>query len=168
MRDGRDLTATGYGPTRSKRDVWEVALIPYQGAHYAAWPETLAETIIRAGTSARGCCAMCGAPWERVVERSAMKVRRTANHPPELRTRVSGTVLEPPTAETVGWRPTCRCNCEEVSPAVVLDPFCGSGTTLRVAERLGRDSVGIDTSSEYLNELVPRRVSGVQKMLILE
>jgi DNA modification methylase len=30
----------------------------------------------------------------------------------------------------------------------VLDPFCGTGTVLEVAERLGRDSIGIDISAE--------------------
>ncbi len=33
---------------------------------------------------------------------------------------------------------------------VVLDPFCGTGTTLLVARNLGRKSVGIDISSQYL------------------
>lgn len=33
---------------------------------------------------------------------------------------------------------------------VILDPFCGTGTTLLAAGRLGRRSIGIDTSSEYL------------------
>jgi DNA modification methylase len=31
----------------------------------------------------------------------------------------------------------------------ILDPFCGSGTTLIAAERLGRKWVGIDISAEY-------------------
>lgn len=31
----------------------------------------------------------------------------------------------------------------------VLDPFMGSGTTIAVAERMGRDSVGIEISPEY-------------------
>ncbi len=31
----------------------------------------------------------------------------------------------------------------------VLDPFMGSGTTLRVAKRLGRNSIGIDIIPEY-------------------
>ena len=33
---------------------------------------------------------------------------------------------------------------------VVLDPFCGTGTTNLVAFRLGRRSVGIDVSADYL------------------
>lgn len=33
---------------------------------------------------------------------------------------------------------------------LVLDPFCGTGTTMAVASDLGRKSVGVDLSSEYL------------------
>ena len=33
---------------------------------------------------------------------------------------------------------------------IVLDPFCGTGTTLFVASRLGRKSVGIDISQTYI------------------
>jgi site-specific DNA-methyltransferase (adenine-specific) len=33
---------------------------------------------------------------------------------------------------------------------MVLDPFCGTGTTLLAARGLGRSSVGIDVSSAYL------------------
>ncbi len=39
---------------------------------------------------------------------------------------------------------------------VVLDPFCGTGTTNWVAFQLGRKSIGIDMSSEYL-EMARRR-----------
>jgi site-specific DNA-methyltransferase (adenine-specific) len=39
---------------------------------------------------------------------------------------------------------------------VVLDPFCGTGTTMRVAQRLGRKSVGIDISEEYVRVAVER------------
>lgn len=34
---------------------------------------------------------------------------------------------------------------------LVLDPFCGTGTTMLVARQLGRRSVGIDLSQEYLD-----------------
>jgi len=42
--------------------------------------------------------------------------------------------------------------------ACVLDPFAGSGTTVRVANRLGRVGVGLDISREYLAEQALARV----------
>jgi site-specific DNA-methyltransferase (adenine-specific) len=36
---------------------------------------------------------------------------------------------------------------------VVLDPFAGSGSTLKAAQRLGFDSIGIDISAEYLTRV---------------
>jgi DNA modification methylase len=41
---------------------------------------------------------------------------------------------------------------------VVLDPFCGTGTTMRVARTLERKSIGIDISEAYL-KLAERRCS---------
>ena len=43
---------------------------------------------------------------------------------------------------------------------VVLDPFAGSGTTLAVAQRLGRRAIGTDLSAEYL-ELASKRLGRV-------
>jgi len=34
--------------------------------------------------------------------------------------------------------------------AVILDPFCGTGTTPAVAHALGRHGIGIDLSADYL------------------
>ena len=39
---------------------------------------------------------------------------------------------------------------------VVLDPFCGTGTTMLVASQLGRRSVGIDISEEYIQQAEER------------
>jgi DNA modification methylase len=57
------------GSGRNLRSVWPIATRPYSGAHFAVFPPELARTCILAGTSARGCCAACAAPWRRVVER---------------------------------------------------------------------------------------------------
>lgn len=42
---------------------------------------------------------------------------------------------------------------------VVLDPFAGSGTTLRVARKLGRRFIGIELNPEYA-EMCRRRIQG--------
>jgi hypothetical protein len=43
---------------------------------------------------------------------------------------------------TVGWT---DCGClRPFRPGIVLDPFAGTGTTLRVANQLGRSVIGVD------------------------
>ncbi len=54
---------------RNRRTVWEIATQPTPEAHFATFPEALVEPCIKAGTSERGCCPKCGAPWVRVVEK---------------------------------------------------------------------------------------------------
>ena len=44
---------------------------------------------------------------------------------------------------------------------IVLDPMCGSGTTLKMARELGRHWIGIDISQSYC-ELSQRRVDGAR------
>ena len=58
------------------------------------------------------------------------------------------------------------CSCEAtIVPATVLDPFVGSGTTLAVAQALGRRGVGLDLNSEYL-KIAANRISAVTLPLI--
>jgi len=45
---------------------------------------------------------------------------------------------------------------------VVLDPFSGAGTTLLVAEKLGRDSIGIELNPEYI-EIAKNRIDVYSK-----
>ncbi len=45
---------------------------------------------------------------------------------------------------------------------VVLDPFLGSGTTMRVAKQMGRNSVGIEVLEEYYN-LARKNINGVME-----
>lgn len=45
--------------------------------------------------------------------------------------------------ESRGWRASCA-HTSGTRPGVVLDPFAGTGTTLDVADEMGRDAIGID------------------------
>mgnify|MGYP000991749124 CR=1 FL=1 len=47
-----------------------------------------------------------------------------------------------------------KAGCPE--GGIVLDPFAGSGTTLWVAEQLGRQSIGIELNPEYCNIIYER------------
>jgi hypothetical protein len=55
--------------------------------------------------------------------------------------------------ETFGWRASCSCLSPESripNPAVVLDPFAGSGTVGEVAYKMGRSAVVIDLAYQDL------------------
>ncbi len=152
--DGRHADDNPSG--RNARSVWTIPTEPTPFAHFATMPTALAERCIRAGTSEHGCCAECGAPWERVVERGLVPHQETWN----VRSGDDGGVRAAnfkrdahipgtPTATTIGWRPTCPHDAP-TTPAIVLDPFAGAATTMLAARRLGRHSVGVELSAEYL------------------
>jgi len=54
----------------------------------------------------------------------------------------------PPTVCASCSKPTCTHQADRV-PGLVLDPFMGTGTTARVAHRLGRDWLGIDVTDKH-------------------
>lgn len=162
----REYNAAG----RNKRNWWLVNSMPMKDAHYAAFSEKLVEPCILAGTSERGVCPDCGAPWERMTENAGeyqahwapgtQKKQKTLD---EGRV-TSGGVMETGMVklkQTTGWRPTCahQHTEDQLLPAVVLDPFAGSGTVSRVASRLGRRSIGIELSEEYVEKIARKRTS---------
>jgi hypothetical protein len=70
---------------------------------------------------------------------------------------------KPYTVTDLGFFPACTCPAHEPVPCVVLDPFNGSGTTGKVAVRLGRRYIGVDISETYLRGVTTERFGdGVQ------
>jgi DNA modification methylase len=121
----------GHPLGKNPGDVWELATAGYRGAHFAVFPERLAERPIRAACPERVCTA-CGQPW-----------RRTA----------------PPSGDRI-LQPTCSCRAG-YRPGLVLDPFIGSGTVGVVAERLGRDWLGIELNPSFA-ELARQRIEAAR------
>ena len=153
------------GVGRNKRTVWEIPTQPYPDAHFATYPEKLVEPCILAGTSEKGVCAKCGKPWERIVEASGGTIGQGwHDHANDLIRGMRDNSKGKSTDGTYkrqhkGWQSTCNCNADIV-PATVLDPFVGSGTTLAVAQRLGRKGVGTDLNKDYLT-LAEQRLRSV-------
>lgn len=51
------------------------------------------------------------------------------------------------------WLPEWFINLFSKEGDLVLDPFVGSGTTVLVAKRMGRDYLGIDSMAEYIDDI---------------
>lgn len=158
--NGRPPEYWEYTGKRNKRSVWTMATKPFKEAHFATFPPELPEICIKAGTSERGCCPVCGAPWERIVGDAVPASGKAAGNGfkrPQRQSFVNSdgsprgdeTPWTPKVRPTIGWQPTCKCPPAQPVPAVVLDPFAGAGTVGLVADRLGRDAVLIDLSDDY-------------------
>ncbi len=146
------------GGGRNRRSVWTIATQCFKGAHFAIFPEALVEPCILAGSSPTAC-HVCGAPWRRIVDS-----RRLLDGEKEIKggwtkatTLRSGRAMEPTgfgqrrvevRRQTVGWEASCAHDAPGAR-CTVLDPFAGIATAGVVAERHGRDFLGIELSGEY-------------------
>ena len=71
-RQTERMKAVGRGGANI-RNVWTIPTQGFSESHYATFPPKLVETCIKAGTSERGCCGACGAPWESELLRSPVE-----------------------------------------------------------------------------------------------
>jgi DNA modification methylase len=171
--------ARSYNPAgRNKRSVWEIATSPFPEAHFATFPPELPEICIRAGTSEKGCCGKCGAPWRRMQERGKA-VPLTPSDAGRKSTWTIGDASRDPATRTdtplprhyrpviaESWAATCEhsksmscLDSDLIVPCTVLDPFGGAGTTGLVADRLQRNAILIELNPEYA-AIAKRRIDG--------
>lgn len=130
--------------------------------HFAAFPTEWPRRIIL-GWSPSGICTECGQGRRPVVDRRPM--------PADLKSvpHRAGTMLDASRGdagrtnsgqEFNRWRAANpesitgeACACPDTTaptrPAVVLDPFGGTGTTSLVARALGRTGISVDMSADY-------------------
>ena len=155
------------------RSLWtywnDIAPSPDSVGHFALMPLALASRCVRLGTSARGACPRCGAAWRRVVERT----RRLANgrapeagswHDPASGHAVRGGTGAYVAANTTGWRPGCACPDAPPIGCVVLDPFCGAGTSGVAARNSGQRFLGVELSPKYA-DLARSRIAAAAPLL---
>ena len=143
------------------RNVWTIATHPFPGAHFATFSPALVDPCIKAGTSERGCCAECGAPWVREMDREFVgdrTVARGEHVPGKMNRRIAAGSGGHPRGDHkfVGWSPSCDHDAEPI-PCTVLDPFGGSGTVGLVADRLGCDAILIELNPAY-SEMAQQRI----------
>ena len=130
-------------------DVWSID-------HFAAFPQEWPRRLIL-GWSPPGICVECGEGRRPVA---------TSEHVPDGRGRIGrhggarsdAALAGPPRQMDNGQRVhtitgyACACPTPDAPtrPAVVLDPFGGTGTVAMVARALGRYGVHVDLSADYL------------------
>jgi DNA modification methylase len=151
---------------RNLRTVWAIKTRPFPGAHFATFPPELVEPCIKAGTSEKGVCPDCGTPYVRTkteIGREATEVyvgeaikdydSNKVQNPSDTKRRILDSMSK---VYEFDWKPGCECGSglfalKDPIPAIVLDPFGGSGTTILVAGKLGRSGIGIELNPEYAN-----------------
>lgn len=131
--------------------------------HFAAFPQEWPRRLIL-GWSPSGYCVECDEPRCAVIDRKLKvdHVQRRTRGRQDLHDDGSGRTAESSLGITdrsvVGSYQTIitgyECACDQPTaptrPAIVLDPFVGTGTTVMVAHHLGRHGIGMDLSADYL------------------
>ena len=147
--------------TRRLRSVWRVPInkspadLPPKTSHHARFPLNLPMKVMTAAIPSEGCCANCEAPYERIVVRRRRKVEGVP------------TVFY----DTDGWKKPCSCKTTKRVRPLVLDTFCGSGTTLIAATRHNCRAIGMELNplygkevKQWLSQEANQRKRGEKKM----
>jgi DNA modification methylase len=149
--------------------VWEIPTEPLKVPeslgvdHFAAFPTEWPRRIIQ-GWSPAGVCTACGEGRRPVVVNGApiefeqtnskrLATGQAGNGSIGFRYTPSGRDWNAWKAQhpdtLTGYVCACREPTAPTTPAVVLDPFGGTGTTALVAKALGRHGISVDMSADY-------------------
>lgn len=148
-------------------------------AHFATFPQRLVERCLKAGTSEKGCCPQCGAPWKRIIKKNfkpqedvslARGIKGAPGQKPMPDTHFEGYPRGSNEIQTCGWQTTCKCPHTETDllPATILDPFGGSGTTGLVAGKMGLNAVLCELKPEYVAMARQRLIQGLGLLAEIE
>jgi DNA modification methylase len=117
---------SGHPLGKNPGDVWRIGSSSYGGAHFATFPPELVRRPLLAACPATVCTA-CRRPWRR-----STRAVEFDDGKPQV-------------------RPYVPCDCGmPTRPGLVLDPFFGTGTVALMAQRHGRDWLGIELNPDYV------------------
>jgi hypothetical protein len=126
--------------------------------HFAAFPQEWPRRIIL-GWSPSGICTACGEGRRPVVNRELRvdhvqgrnRFKEDVNDRGGLDRLMASTGGKVGSYEATILGYACACPTPDAPnrPAVVLDPFGGTGTTAMVAKALGRTGISVDLSADY-------------------
>ena len=139
---------------RNSRNVWTIPTHSFKEAHFATFPPKLVEPCIKAGTSERGVCGECGAPWERKTEKGAplkdqmaacgadstggysgQSTKDYASGGAQDASATKRRILEGMRERnTTGWAPTC-CDCHVSIMTPVPDGDVRSDPTMQTGRK---------------------------------
>ena len=136
---------------RNKRTVWTIPTKPNPEAHFATFPPNLIIPMIKSGCP-EYVCKVCGKPREKIIESKKNPKRIGRQDNPNIRglERCPGKDYNS-IKKIIGYS-DCGCG-KGFTSGVVLDPFAGTGTTLKEAWKLGRNYIGFELSKEYCEEI---------------
>lgn len=151
-------------PNRNKRCVWTIPTQPYPESHFATFPEDLVEPMIRAGCP-KDICVKCDKP-KIIIHKNiggsfnyrVRDAKKKGSQCPQFKATEEEIEKYYSNEPNHHIHPivdikeiSCGCNAGWKS-GVVLDPFCGSGTVIKVAEKLQRTGIGVDLGYQELSE----------------
>ncbi len=152
---------------RNKRCVWNIPTCPFPKAHFAVYPEALIETPVKAGCP-QYVCKRCGMPRKKIYKGKSsfafnIRVRDVQNKRIKYSDRRASEKEISDYEESsyggggIKFAGYTDCGCNNGwRNGVVLDPFAGAGTTLKVAKELGRSAIGIELNPDYVKIILER------------
>jgi DNA modification methylase len=145
--------------------VWSMATEPLRVPnwlgvdHFAAFPTEWPRKLI-SGWSPSGFCIECNEARRAIIEKhtTGHDNNRGKETDPERNVRGSATTDLRELMKIKAANPDritgYECACDDTKaptrPAIVLDPFGGTGTVAMVARALGREALHVDLSTDYL------------------
>ncbi len=139
-------------------DFWDIPTQPSSAKHYATFNTDLIDKPIVAGCP-EFVCTKCGKPREKIIETEKYdykKSKRQITGAPNRSDSRHNTSEKPSLRKEIVGLTDCGCNAG-FEGGIILDPFCGTGTTLIRGLQLNRQIIGIDGSKEYC-EIAEKRI----------